>query len=214
MFIDNRIKKRMREIGVKGVDITKATGVSSGGVSQWVNGITKPDGENLVALAKVLRCSTEWLATGKNKTSGEVSEPAAPYNPHQMKIPVLSWSDLTTAVKEVDFSIPFERANATVGCPIAHSDFCYALTVEGDDMTSPIGRSYPEGCLIYVDAKIRDAKIGERVIAKTKKTGRLMFKQLAVADGETYLKPLNTSHRPTWDDFDIVGKVIGAWIDD
>lgn len=66
MDISDRIKERMRALGLKGVDITKATGVSSGGVSQWVNGVTKPNGEKLIALCKVLRCQPDWLLFGKN----------------------------------------------------------------------------------------------------------------------------------------------------
>lgn len=68
MDISDRIKQRMKALGLKGVDLTKATGVSSGGVSQWVNGITKPNGEKLIALCKVLQCQPDWLLYGEDKT--------------------------------------------------------------------------------------------------------------------------------------------------
>ena len=66
MDISDRIKQRMQALGLKGVDITKATGMSSGGVSQWVNGLSKPNGERLIALSKVLQCQPDWLLYGKD----------------------------------------------------------------------------------------------------------------------------------------------------
>lgn len=71
MDISDRIKQRMADLGLKGVDITDATGVSSGGVSQWVNGLTKPGGENLFTLCRVLKCQPDWLLYGKEKTNPE-----------------------------------------------------------------------------------------------------------------------------------------------
>ena len=67
MDISDRIKQRMTALNLKGVDITKATGVSSGGVSQWTSGITKPKGERLFMLAQVLKCEVDWLLFGESK---------------------------------------------------------------------------------------------------------------------------------------------------
>jgi transcriptional regulator with XRE-family HTH domain len=64
METSDRIKLRMRELGLKGVDITRSIGVSSGGVSQWTQGLTTPNGKRLFALAKLLQCDPSWLITG------------------------------------------------------------------------------------------------------------------------------------------------------
>ncbi len=65
MEISDRIKQRLKDLNLKSVDIIKATGVTSGGVSQWVNGATKPKGEKLLIVAKLLKCSPEWLISGR-----------------------------------------------------------------------------------------------------------------------------------------------------
>jgi len=65
MDIATRINQRLTALKLKGVDITKATGVSSGGVSQWRNGITTPAGEKIFLLSRLLQCDPEWLITGK-----------------------------------------------------------------------------------------------------------------------------------------------------
>jgi transcriptional regulator with XRE-family HTH domain len=82
MEISDRIKQRMASLAIKGVDITKATGVSSGGVSQWVTGATKPNGEKLLGLARLLKCNPEWLVSGR----GEL----APGDDSSQLVPVLS----------------------------------------------------------------------------------------------------------------------------
>lgn len=74
MTIHERIRARMADLKIKGIDITKATKVSSGGVSQWVNGITVPKGKNILILSKLLKCTPEWLLEGIG-SPGSISEP-------------------------------------------------------------------------------------------------------------------------------------------
>ena len=75
MEISDRIRSRMKELGLKSVDVTKAMGISSGGVSQWLHGLTKPSGQNLLNLAKLLKTSPDWLLSGtqENPREGNVS---------------------------------------------------------------------------------------------------------------------------------------------
>jgi phage repressor protein C with HTH and peptisase S24 domain len=67
--ISKRITDRMKELGLKGVDITRATGMSSGGVSHWCNGTSNPSGKYLISLCYVLQCNTNWLIHGKGDLS-------------------------------------------------------------------------------------------------------------------------------------------------
>jgi len=68
MDISDRINDRLKTLGLKGVDITKAVGISSGGVSQWRNGATTPASEKIFPLSRLLQCDPEWLVTGKVAT--------------------------------------------------------------------------------------------------------------------------------------------------
>ena len=101
-----------------------------------------------------------------------------------------------------------------IPCPKPHGFNTYALRVEGDSMTSPSGRSYPEGCVIYVDPEQNNVVPGDRVIAKLASTQHVVFKQLASDGSRQYLKPLNPIHPPIFDEFEILGRVIGMWMDD
>lgn len=75
MEISDRIKQRLAHLGLKSVDIIKATGTTSGGVSQWVNGATKPKGEKLLILSRLLKCSPEWLISGRGEVNQDSGDP-------------------------------------------------------------------------------------------------------------------------------------------
>lgn len=64
MEIHDRIRQRMSELNLKSVDIVKRVGISRGGISQWLNGITSPRGSNLLKLAEALECQPDWLQFG------------------------------------------------------------------------------------------------------------------------------------------------------
>ena len=101
-------------------------------------------------------------------------------------------------------------ADDYIPCPVAHSSNTYALKVVGQSMTSPHGRSYPEGSIIFVDPDERGDVISEdRVIAKFIDSGEVTFKSYVSDGGRQFLKALNPSYLPFTDKFEILGKVIG-----
>lgn len=64
MEFKDRMQQRMQELGIKSVDIHRELGVSKTTVSFWLNGSNEAGGNNLLALAKYLDCSPEWLKFG------------------------------------------------------------------------------------------------------------------------------------------------------
>ena len=62
--IAERINKRARELGLTQTQIAKETEKTKGAVNQWFKGATKPNGSNLLSLAKALKTSAEWLESG------------------------------------------------------------------------------------------------------------------------------------------------------
>lgn len=62
--IGKRIKSRMKKLGFSQVDIATMTGASSGAISLWVNGASKPQERYLNLLAEVLETETDWLLGG------------------------------------------------------------------------------------------------------------------------------------------------------
>jgi SOS-response transcriptional repressor LexA len=81
-------------------------------------------------------------------------------------------------------------------------------------MTAPYGKSYPEGCIIFVDPMRRSPNSGERIIAKLEGANQVTFKTYMEDAGRCWLKPLNPQHPPIMDPFRVLGTVIGKWEDD
>lgn len=170
METSDRIRQRLKELGLKSVDISKATSISSGGVSHWLNGNSKPRGENLIKLSKLLQCEPEWLLTGKSSYEAlhpelkraeayEVNEPVASYEtlvPFFEEVNLAAGAGLasildnTTEKARINFDVL-----ASAGVPASSVVSC---RVSGDSMESKIA----DGAKIFIDTrtnKIIDGKI-------------------------------------------------------
>lgn len=64
--IGERIKIRRKELHLTQTDIKNACGISSGSLSEIENGNRTPSVVIFHALAQVLECSMDWLATGES----------------------------------------------------------------------------------------------------------------------------------------------------
>jgi len=77
MEFKDRVTARMKALGLSATDISKLTGVSKATVSFWVSGTNGAKGKNLLALAKALECSPDWLSEGTGSPT-DVSSVAGP----------------------------------------------------------------------------------------------------------------------------------------
>lgn len=71
MEFKDRVLRRMRELDISSTDLSKLSGVSKATVSFWINGTNGAKGKNLLALAKALKCSPQWLSDGTG-SAGDV----------------------------------------------------------------------------------------------------------------------------------------------
>lgn len=91
----DRLSQRMKELKIDQVDIVTKIGASKGSVSKWVSGTSKPNGEYLTSLSKLLQTSADWLLNGSGSTNGQ-------------QIPVQGW-DSDTPLDDDEVAIPFYK---------------------------------------------------------------------------------------------------------
>lgn len=185
MDISNRMKRRMAALNLRAVDVVKATGVSKGTVSQWLNGIAMPGGKNIITVAKALKCAPEWLINGKGNPSTEASNVEA--GPElQGLYPVISW------VQAGDWSAIHELNSHDADhypCPVKCSNRTFLLKVRGQSMAG----TFNEGELIFVDPEV-EALNGKYVVARLDDENEATLKQLIIEGGHKFLKATN----PDW----------------
>jgi len=72
--VEDRLLSRMKELGLKQLDICQKTGLSTTAVSNYCTGKRLPDTLSLYKIASVLDVSMEWILTGGNETNEELSQ--------------------------------------------------------------------------------------------------------------------------------------------
>ncbi|GAA5189477.1 helix-turn-helix domain-containing protein [Ferrimonas gelatinilytica] len=70
---ERRLIQRANELGVKQVDLVRATGKGKSTVNGWFVGKGFPTGVTLIKVCRALRCSVEWLVMGEGAVA-----PASP----------------------------------------------------------------------------------------------------------------------------------------
>lgn len=199
MNTSERIKHRMRSLEIKAKDVVKLTGASKGAVSQWVNGVTKPDGYYLLALSKALQCDPNWLLHGDQNEVNESMQSYSAIDEHSNttqgpeilgRVPLISMVQAGNFCEAIDLFQPGD-AEEWIACPANHSDQSYALRVQGESMLP----RFTEGEIIIVDPNVSPDS-GKFVIARRNSDQKTTFKQLMKDDGDFYLKALN----PEWSD--------------
>ncbi|WP_223594461.1 LexA family protein [Pseudomonas sp. A-R-19] len=216
--------KGVRQRG-RGADIIqqlKSRGVTktAQAVSKWLNGAAIPELDSLTVLAEWLGCRREWLEHGvmpvfPNQVGSVGNEKAGNVSPvvsDMSKVPLISWVQ-AGAWCEVPPSIESIHAEQWLPCPVSISSSGFALRVVGDSMTNNgPGRSYPAGCIIFVDPDL-SINNGDRVIATLPSSNEATFKVFVKDAGKHYLKPINPQYPiiEMTEEMQICGKVVGAF---
>jgi SOS-response transcriptional repressor LexA len=209
MHIGQRIKELMEVKKISGKEMAIHCGITPGAVSSWFS-TGRISKEKLAMAAELLGVSTDKLISGEaNQKLGNVDAARA----FTGEVPVISW---VQAGNWNEASDPFQPGDAERFLPIfrGHSSSTYALKVRGDSMTSPHGKSYPQGSYIIVDPAKLSPNNGDRIIAKLEGSDEVTFKVYKAEDGRKWLAPLNNSHLPITEPFKVLGTVIGKWEDE
>lgn len=212
MTIGDRIKRRIKELGITRADVMRHTGATKGSISQWCNDRSVPRGEYLVPLCEVLKCNLSYLLYGE--VQERESRNFSDTNYARGMVPVISKVQAGNWREQYD---DFEPGHAEdyLPCPKRHGKHTYALKIDGDSMTAPHGKSYPNGCYVYFDPDRRgDVRSGDCVVARLNGEEETTFKQFIKDGSRTFLRPLNPTYPALHEEFTILAKSIGKWEDD
>lgn len=187
--------------------------VSLVAIRKWLVGESMPDTKRLGELALIVNSTVEELLGKDVLVELKVEEAIRGYS-HSFSIPyfevpIISWVQAGAFCNSDTQVLPHDCE--MILCPNkSASKRTFALRVIGDSMTAPYGKSYPEGTIIFVDPE-KIAEPGQRVVAKTDKGHT--FKELARNEfGQFYLRPLNPSHQPIFEEgIEVCGVVIGSY---
>lgn len=214
-----RLARLRKEQGLTQAALAKQVGLSGQGAIGNIERDMRGYGASVVLIAKALRTTPEYLQmVERGMRSGAASVSATantePGPGLRGKVPLISW---VRAGEWCEAADPYQPGDAErwLDCPVSHSAGSFALRVRGDSMTAPHGntRTYPEGCLIFVDPERRTPVNGERIVACLEGSHEVTFKVYKNEDGRQWLQPLNPSHEPIRTPFKVLGTVLGKWED-
>lgn len=154
---------------------------------------------------------TAVLLSSNSKADGEHVESNVRPGPNiRGRVPLISWVQAGVWNEAIDI---YEPGYAEQWLPVLKngSPHVYALRVQGDSMTAPHGKTYPDGTIIIVDPEMRTPSSGQRVIAKLAGSNAVTFKVYIEEDGRRWLKPLNPQHQPIHDEFRVLGTVTAKY---
>ncbi|CAB4126102.1 LexA SOS-response transcriptional repressors (RecA-mediated autopeptidases) [uncultured Caudovirales phage] len=204
--ISERLKHARKLKGWSQEQLAKAAGVNQSTIGNIESGLRKSPRE-LLAIAACMEVKPEWLKWG----TGELGDGNTTQGPDMRgMVPLVSFVQAGAWDGAIDPMQPGD-ADEWLLCPRTHSASTYALRVRGESMTAPYGRTYPEGCVIFVDPAQKSPANGARIIARCEGSDEVTFKVFKCEDGRTWLQPLNPTYPVINERFRVLGTVIGKW---
>lgn len=217
MSISENIRVRREAVGISQSELARQVGVTAQTVQQWESGQTSPRRHRVQSIAIALGTTPQHLEHGDpdpNAIAPAMDNTTPVPGTVGGKVPLISWVQAGDWIEAIDTFHPGD-AEDWLPCPKRHGSRTYALRVSGDSMTSPHGKSYPAGCVIFVDPdQVGGITNGDRVIAKLNGHDEVTFKQYVEDSGRRFLRALNPGWPPIDGEFRVLGKVIGKWEDE
>lgn len=215
-ILATNLRSQLKKMGITQKRLAEKAGISQVMVHKLLSGKSQSTAK-ILEISKALKCDPEWLLYGHEKTAGNDQTPESNVSEGpdiRGYVPLISWVQAGSWHEAEDHYLPGD-AEEFLPCPVSHGLGTYALRVAGDSMTATHGKSYPEGCVIYVDpSQAGGVGSGDRVIAKINGDAKVTFKQFIDDAGVKFLKPLNPQYPTIHDPFRIIGKIIGKWEDE
>lgn len=220
--IGKRLARLRKEKGLSQAKLAELAGFSGQGAIGNIERDVRGYGASILAIADALGTTPEYLQTGANPTKKSNVELGPDI---RGAVPLISWvqagqwceaaqpEQQAWGVAACERQPIYMQSETYLPCPVPHSPTTFALRVKGDSMTAPYGRSYPEGCIIFVDPERRSPVNGDRIVACLADSNEVTFKVFKHEDGRRWLHPLNPAHQPLHERFSVLGTVLGKWED-
>lgn len=202
--IGERIRQRRLALDYQQKELAQKLGVTSATVSQWERGDTRPKGEHLVALTKILDVTSTWIITGEHGRRNSTE------HAHLQALPILRTQDIsedwsaTPGLRGVGTRVTAADSGPDGLCIICPDD---AMTNPASDKSVP-----PEAMLILnVSRKWRSQDF---VVANTRRAGPV-FRRIINDGSRVFLRALNEGYAdiPFENDDSVLGVVVRAEID-
>lgn len=196
--ISDRIRSCREALNLTQAHVAKAIGVSRVSVTKWESGQTKPDGENLHLLAKILSKSPEWILYGKEAAKRTDNLQLSPITSASLvKLPVLTWEqagnwNMSTPAAEI------QGIQKWVETMTKTDDNAFMLEVRGDSMVNPNGSpSIPDGSSVLIVPCSEDITelAGKIVLIQLEGAKDVTLKKVAIDGPNVYLLSLNPLYR-------------------
>lgn len=196
MEFKDRLTQRLKETGLTQSELAKRINVSRTTITFWKTGVNKLSGENLMALAKALRCSAHWLATGEgapvpeglsldkpwlDMADASNVEQGPPIVSPYRAIPIVG----TAQMGAEGYWYALEEADGTVDA-YSRDASAYALRLKGDSMEPAIHSGW-----VAVIEPDRDYFPGEYVMVRTTEGESMLKRLLYCNEAEVSLLSVN-----------------------
>lgn len=189
----NRIKERMRTLGLTQEMLAKKMGITRGAVAHYLAERRIPPLGQFKKMAAILKTDPAWLHYGTiTEKSSKVSDNKKTSVSQKKPIPILSWEHVADFL---DAHHIHEDIKEFVPYFYIDKPHWYALRIKGDAMTTHLGNniSFREGDIIIIDPE-RTPVHGNFIVALLPRAKEVTFKQYVIDGGIRYLKPLNPQY--------------------
>ncbi len=196
MALGKRVKQRRLEIGLTQEELAEKVGVGTTTINKLELRDNKSS-QKASAIAEALNVRLEWLLTGEEPMIAvESIGNVAPAPDLHGGVPLLGKVAAGAFIHTRELE-PHEVETWLVS-PKDYQGRAFGLRIAGDSMTSPVGKSYPDGAIAVFDSGNKTPNNGDLVLAKVEGADEVTFKKYVTDAGAHYLMPLNP-HYPRID---------------